>query len=54
MKLIYYFAYLKIFNIRELPIAQVVPPDVAVLQPPPADTRAWIATLVERHVPVMI
>jgi hypothetical protein len=47
MKLISYCAYLKIFNIREPPIAQVVPADVPVLQPPPADTRAWTATLVE-------
>jgi hypothetical protein len=47
MKLIHYCTYLKIFNIREPPIAQVVPPDVAVLQPPPADTMFWRATLVE-------
>jgi hypothetical protein len=47
MKLIHYCTYLNIFNIREPPIAQVVPPDDAALQPPPADTRAWTATLVE-------
>ncbi len=47
MKLIHYCTYLKIFNIREPPMAQVVPPDVLVLQPPPAASRARKAPLRE-------